>query len=161
MSRSGASDVLVVSCEVTSNSRKIGRAPCQSGPRADSARSTLAWLTSHTAWIQNGSGTISTRRSLVRPGLDRVVRSFSGAITGSGLAVPLKAGMGGVLGRGTGFGRIMGFCVGADLATGVGFVAVVGLVAGAGAGIFLVATAGFVGDVNLAAGTDGLPGLVG
>src|SRR5918994_3383605 len=85
MSRSGRSDVLVVSVEVTSKSRMIGRAPCQSWPMAASARWTDWRDNSQKACSQNGSGAVMTIRSLIGPPLLLVFedRSLSAAITNS------------------------------------------------------------------------------
>src|SRR6266536_373880 len=69
MSRSGASDVLVVSWEVTSNSRMIGFDPGQSWPSAASARCTDWTDSSQKAWSQNGSGAVRTMRSFTAPPL--------------------------------------------------------------------------------------------
>src|SRR5438067_7424761 len=72
MPRTGASDVLVVSCEVTSNSRSTGLAPCQSCPSAASARCTAWSDNSQQACSQNGSDTINQIWSLTGP----AVRGF-------------------------------------------------------------------------------------
>src|SRR5437870_3870170 len=80
MSRTGVSDVLVVSVEVTSNNRMIGRAPCQSWRSAASARCTDWCVSSQVACSQYGSGTIRKMRSLVKPPMAVVLppeRSFS------------------------------------------------------------------------------------
>src|SRR5690348_7341549 len=85
MSRSGASDVLVVSCEVTSKSRMIGLAPCQSWPKAASARWTDCSDSSQKACSQYGSGAVTTIRCLTwlpLAGFDD--RSLSGGMPGSG-----------------------------------------------------------------------------
>src|SRR5437763_900198 len=82
MSRSGASDVLVVSCEVTSKSRMIGLAPGQSWPSAASARWTDWTDSSQKACSQNGSGAVRTIRSFTTPPL------------GPFAETPLSAGMG-------------------------------------------------------------------
>src|SRR5579885_1924480 len=85
MSRSGASDVLVVSWEVTSNTRMIGLAPCQSWPRAASARWTDWTDSSQMACSQNGSGAVMTIRSLTTVPLAAFEeRSLSAGMVGSG-----------------------------------------------------------------------------
>src|SRR4051794_2777701 len=88
MSRTGVSDVLVVSFEVTSNSRMIGLAPCQSCRSAASARCTDWCVSSQVACSQYGSGTIRKMRSFETtppPGL-AVDRSFSRLIGGGATA---------------------------------------------------------------------------
>src|SRR5262245_38924186 len=66
-SRTMASAVLVVSWAETSKTRRIGRAPCQSWPRAASARCTDWWVSSQKACSQYGSRTTTTIRSLDDP----------------------------------------------------------------------------------------------
>src|SRR5579883_1248246 len=103
MSRTTRSDVLVVSCEVTSVSRRTGRAPCQSCPRAASARWTACTDSSQQAWSQNGSETISQIWSLTAPPfLVFADKSLSTGMTGSSRGAGLAGGLaaGGLAGGG-------------------------------------------------------------
>src|SRR5262245_9548910 len=108
MSRTGVSDVLVVSWLVTSNSRMIGLAPCQSCLSAASARWTECCVRSQVTCSQNGSGTIRKMRSLATPpgvGFE-VERSLSRLIGGGriGAGFGATAGTGGSAVRGAGLG---------------------------------------------------------
>src|SRR3954469_811340 len=66
-SRTTPSAVLVVSWLLTSHTRRIGLAPCQSWPRAASARWTDWWVNSQKTCSQYGSRTTTTTRSLACP----------------------------------------------------------------------------------------------
>src|SRR3954451_20033551 len=84
MSRSGASDVLVVSVADTSKSRIIGLAPGQSCPSAASARCTDWTDSSQNACSQNGSGAVRTMRSFTTPVLSPLTeRSLSAGMAAS------------------------------------------------------------------------------
>src|SRR6476646_953715 len=82
-SRTTPSAVLVVSWALTSQTRRIGRAPCQSWPRAASARWTDWWVSSQKTCSQYGSRTTTTIRSLACPPCrwrgGRPLRSTAGA----------------------------------------------------------------------------------
>src|SRR5687767_5749933 len=79
MSRTGVSDVLVVSRLVTSNSRMMSRAPCQSCLSAASARWIECGDSSQYACSQYGFDTASRIRSFVIGADDRAGASFAGA----------------------------------------------------------------------------------
>src|SRR5437870_4984908 len=66
-SRTTPSAVLVVSWALTSHTRRIGRAPCQSWPSAASARWTDWWVSSQKTCSQYGSRTTTTIRSFACP----------------------------------------------------------------------------------------------
>src|SRR5438067_6503450 len=153
MSRIGASDVLVVSVEVTSKRRMIGRAPCQSCLRAASARWTDCWVRSHVACSQNGSGTIRKMRSLATvPGAGGLPEemSFSRLIGGSGGSG--RDAMAGC-GMGTGLAAAGGAGFGAA-AAGTGLAGpLVGAVGALGGCVPLPLTAGFATGVAFTDGT--------
>src|SRR5689334_5305317 len=120
MSRTGASDVLVVSWLVTSNSRMIGLAPYQSDPRAASARWTDWTDSSQKACSQYGSGAVSRMRSLTTPVLAVLAdRSLSVGMAGSGRG-GAAGGAAGLTDFGSGLAAGFGGGVGALAAGAVG-----------------------------------------
>src|SRR4051794_30961098 len=128
-SRTTPSAVLVVSWLLTSHTRRIGLAPCQSWPSAASARWTDWWVSSQNTCSQYGSRTTTTIRSFECPPCrcrgGRPLRSTAGA--GSAF---LASGFFLATGAGTGVGLPLAWCL--PLSDGAG-TAGLALAAGAAA----------------------------